>query len=272
MAGCVADGYEMEDFRRIAAQFDTLFSDQNLQVIKDTGNKTIARVSLTVGARQREFVLKILRPKGFLKQLIGGFGQSPLFKAWSMSCMLFDRGISIPKPVAILEERRRGRLLNAYYLSEFVKTAVNLKAYVNESGTAFLDDGVILKNLGHAIGKMHNLSLTHGDLKWSNILLQDMEGAAKPLLVDLDHARFSERLSSDDQAKDLARFMVDVRETGLSPDLSKTFLEAYFDAAGIADGQRDRFSQQMNRVVRKILERHKESRNNDGGEDKNNAP
>jgi tRNA A-37 threonylcarbamoyl transferase component Bud32 len=119
-----------------------------------------------------------------------------------------------------------------------------------------MEDGRLMGMLGHDIGKMHASYVIHGDLKWSNILLRDIDGTQDPVFVDLDHARQSNKFSDRDRAKDLARFMADVREMELAPHLGENFLSSYFDAAEIRSEVKDDFVKRINRLTVKIIKRH----------------
>lgn len=267
----LAEGYNLQNLTHYLCDLDDLYSDPESRIIKSLGHTKTAVVSLNLGKGKESFVLKKCGYKGFLSRVLQAFRQSKASKAWAMSLKFLEKGIPVTKPVALIEKRRKGIRRESYFLSAFAEDAVNLKAYVNSFGPDFLGDGRLLRGIGDVIGRMHQSGCLHGDLKWSNLMVTDPVGDPSPLFVDLEHARYGHRVSDQERAKDLARFMVDVHETALSADLSETFLEAYFYAAGIADGQRGHFRQQMDLVVRKISKRHKKTRNNDAGEHGNNA-
>jgi len=265
------EDYDADLFKKFLAQLETILHGDEYRIIKNSGHTKTAVVSLNLGKGKESFFLKKCGYKGFVSRVLQAFRQSKASKAWSMSLRFLEEGIPVTKPVALIEKRHNGLKGESYFLSAFAEDAVNFKAYVNKFGVDFMEDGRLLRRIGDAIGRMHRAGCIHGDLKWSNLIVIDPTGDSRPLFVDLEHAKYGHRLSDQERAKDLARFMVDVHETALSADLSETFLEAYFYAAGIADGQRGHFRQQMNRVVRKISKRHKKTRNNSAGADGNNA-
>jgi len=254
--GFINKAYQLEKFQDYLLDLDALFFEENSVVIKDSGNTRTAVVSLDLGKGDEKFVLKKYKPKSLFHPLFILFGGSKALKVWLLSNVLFDKDISIPKPVAMIEKRKMGLRINGYLLTQFIEDAVNFKAYASSQGITFLEDGLLMRKLGQAIGKMHASCVIHGDLKWSNILLKDIGGDQNPVFVDLDHARQSNKFFDRDRAKDLARFMADIREMGLAPQLAEKFIESYFDAALIKSNEKDDFVKRMDRVTNKIMRRH----------------
>jgi tRNA A-37 threonylcarbamoyl transferase component Bud32 len=256
MKGFLAKSYKIRSLQNYLSDIDALFMHNDSLVIKDFGNTKTAVVSLDLGKGEEKFVLKKYKPKSLLHPLFIVFRESKALKVWLISKALFVRDIPIPKPVAMAEKRKMGLRINGYIITQFIEDAVNFKAYVNSRGTGFMKDGRLMKKLGQAIGQMHASYVIHGDLKWSNILLKDIGGNPSPVFVDLDHARQSNKYSDRDRAKDLARFVADIREMGLAPQLAETFIESYFDAAVIKSNGKGDFVKRMDRVTNKIMRRH----------------
>ncbi len=256
MKGFLAKDYKIRRLKNYLSDVDALFMHNDSLEIKNSGNTRTAVVSLDLGKGDERFVLKKYKPKSYFHPLFILFEGSKALKVWLLSNVLFDKDIPIPKPVAMIEKKKMGLRINGYLLTQFIEDAVNFKAYVNSQGITFLEDGRLMRKLGQVIGKMHASCVIHGDLKWSNILLRDIDGAQDPVFVDLDHARQSNQFSDRDRAKDLARFVADIREMGLAPQLAETFIESYFDAAVIKSNEKGDFVKQMDRVTNKIMRRH----------------
>ncbi|MDX1763371.1 MAG: lipopolysaccharide kinase InaA family protein [bacterium] len=272
LTGLVMENYDADLFQNFLSQVETVFHTEGCRIIKDFGHTKTAVVTLDLGNGRESFFLKKSGNKGFVRRALQAFRQSKASRAWAVSLRFLEKGIPVIEPVAFVETKQNGLKGESYLLSVFERDAVNLKAHVNKIGVSFLEDGRLLVRLGDVIGRMHRAGCIHGDLKWSNLMVTDPADDPRPLLVDLEHGRCRSVTSDSACAKDLARFMVDVHEAGLGADLSQTFLQTYFDAAGIADGKRKNFRQQMNRVARKIVKRHEKTRSNQGVGDSNHAP
>jgi tRNA A-37 threonylcarbamoyl transferase component Bud32 len=258
--GVLAEGYNLESFQRQLSILHTLFSEKSSTLIKDFGHTRTAVVFMDLGKGIERFVLKQYRPRNFVNALFCTLRKSMVVRAWSMARKMQAAGISIAAPIATVEEKRRYLPWRSYLISLFVPNAVNLKEYVSKEGTTSLHDGELIRNLGHAIGNLHARGFTHGDLKWSNILVQDMNAARIPVFVDLDHVAYREGSADIRRARDLARFIVDVRELKLQPDLEEAFLGSYLDTLLINGQRRDYFIGRMERASERIAARHEKGK------------
>lgn len=255
------EGYNLNNLQQYFNDLDDLCNGKESRIIKDSGHTKTAVVSLDLGKGKESFFLKKCGYKGFISRVLQAFRQSKASKAWSMSLRFMEEGIPVTKPVALIEKRHNGLKGESYFLSAFAEDAVNFKAYVNKFGADFMEDGRLLKRIGDAIGRMHRAGCIHGDLKWSNLIVIDPTGDPRPLFVDLEHAKYGHRLSDQERAKDLARFMVDVEGTSLAPRLSELFLKAYFEPSGIHSNSRAGFLAKVKKYADKIERRHAKDMN-----------
>jgi tRNA A-37 threonylcarbamoyl transferase component Bud32 len=154
------------------------------------------------------FFIKRYNCLGKIYKIKNMYRRSKALKSWWAGWALLDVGISTPRPVICLEERRF-RLLGASYLfCEFINDARNLlEAWPS------LDDQKRVQLLclaGFEIGKMHRTGLLHGDLNWRNVLIQEQDHCGKIFLVDLDGSYYAKHIKEATARRDLNHFYRDL--------------------------------------------------------------
>ena len=100
-----------------------------------------------------------------------------------------------------------------------------------------------------SLARLHLAGYSHGDCKWSNLLIN----GDQLYLVDLDAVRKTAP-GSRRQARDLARFTLNAEEMALERDQYDQFLERYFSMLSLP---RDPFTARMLPELRKLRERHR---------------
>jgi len=126
-----------------------------------------------------------------------------------LHCYIYDKGLSVPKPLGVCWERSGIWFRGAIATVEV--DAANLLAYLR-SGASGAEE--TLRNCGALIRRMHDLGVFHADLQVRNILV----GAERPFLIDFDRARVSGSLGSWSRARNLLRLRRSFQKCGL-PEL-----------------------------------------------------
>jgi 3-deoxy-D-manno-octulosonic acid kinase len=106
-----------------------------------------------------------------------------------------------------------------------------------------------LLSAAEALAGLHGAGYSHGDCKWSNLLIS----GSQCYLVDLDAARRSARAGRY-QARDLARFTLNAEEESLAQAEYDLFFETYCAGLGLS---RDRIITPMLPQLRKLRGRHR---------------
>jgi tRNA A-37 threonylcarbamoyl transferase component Bud32 len=76
---------------------------------------------------------------------------------------------------------------------------------------------------------MHEAGMAHGDAKWANVMLREVDGDLA--FIDLDSLSRTRRGWCLEHARDIARFLLDCEEAGCPPvDTHSRFLEDYAEA------------------------------------------
>lgn len=132
------------------------------------------------------------------------FLPSKALRSLNIALVLLKNGLKTPHPVAIIEDRGRlNRLVNCYYLTEFLEYDYSFTQIANE-----FDDNVkgkIISEAAQNICVMHNAGIIHNDLHVSNILVKNAKTQPEFYYIDLNRARGKKALSIKARAKDLGR-------------------------------------------------------------------
>ena len=169
---------------------------------------------------------------------------------------VYDKGLSVPKPLGACWERRGICFAGAIATLEI--NAVNLLQYLRMAGSGSCSTGCparsrgsaplpseeqtqtpaglveltraplpseeeTLRECGALIRQMHEIGVFHSDLQVRNILV----GADGPLLIDFDKARLHHSLGPWRRARNLLRFRRSFRKCGLSEVLFQQLCEGY---------------------------------------------
>jgi tRNA A-37 threonylcarbamoyl transferase component Bud32 len=132
----------------------------------------------------RKIVVKRYNYKGFIYSLRITLKGSRAKHCWLFGHLLLMLGIATPKPVAFIEHRKGLLLWKAYIITEFVD-GQKLRDFLIENNSDQSKMSEIKQRLTALLVKMSANFLTHGDLKFTNILV-DENGL---VLTDLDSMR-----------------------------------------------------------------------------------
>lgn len=159
--------------------------------------------------------------------------QSKALQNLQAALLLRHYGIATALPLAVLEQRKRGRLEHSYYVSEEIAESIQLRKLwealfrKRSDAKCFRNKRGVLKRLAELIARIHGLKLYHPDLKDSNILARLSDGEREPfVLVDLDRLREEGKLPWRKRTKNLMQ----ICRTRYLTDRDKLFfLKVYAD-------------------------------------------
>ena len=185
------------DLRAWLAAPDTPFENPQADWLKRGNSASVVRVDLDGRPR----VVKRYNLKGLGHWLRRCWRPSRAWHSWRNAQRLVLWGLPTPRPVALLENRfgcLRGR---AWYVSEYVPgEPLGAALAAADAGRR----AVLLDRLCALLADLKRLNLSHGDLKATNLLV-DQENNL--MLLDLDALRRHRRLGAFRRAfaRDLAR-------------------------------------------------------------------
>lgn len=174
----------------------------------------------------RACFLKYYGAKRASQGLLLRFGRSRGIASYDNALALRRAGLDVPEPLACL---RTGPGL--MLLTEAIDGATDLKALwlAGQSGPR-LD--ALMAAAGETLARWHTRGFTHGDSKWSNFVF----AGERVLLVDLEGVGRGSP-ASQGARRDLARFVVNAEDMGLSAPQLQTFLDSYAGLLGMDAGE-----------------------------------
>jgi len=174
---------------------------------------------------------------------------------WKVSWHLLKNSIPVPEPEGYLLERNWPFYGQGYFCSKVLSGCDSLGALAwtsRELSERFASGGLI-EALARGIAALHECGVTHGDLKWSNILVDEKDNTF--WFVDLDSAKLHTHfLGPTEIARDLARFVLYGFQTETRSDIIHRFLDEYCLRRRLA---RESIEESMEKVLKKLRKRHK---------------
>ncbi|MEP0842789.1 MAG: hypothetical protein HRF43_08765, partial [Phycisphaerae bacterium] len=187
-------------------------------VIKDSPSALVYRARLGgAGPDGLDVVCKRSIPRNPLKSLALFVRASRPMQTWRLANALLNRQVPTARPLAVVEQRRGGRVRDAFILTEYIENAHDLDALLTIELRELGDRQAIglKRRLAEALAvvlrRLHERGFTHRDLKAPNVIVQwnarSLEGP-RIWLVDLDGIRRSRRRDRAAEFSALARLNV----------------------------------------------------------------
>ena len=177
------------------------------------------------------YFLKRYNCKGTIYRIRNGFRRSRAARTWFSTWSLAVRGVPVPQALICLVERRLGLLERSYILYSYVDACrlCDIWPLMND-----LSKKRCLSKLAIVLGGMHRSGGYHGDLKWPNILIKDIQGKYSIVLSDLDGSRIYSGVPPRKVFKDIGRLISDLEKTGEYEELKSSFLETWQKWSGMS--------------------------------------
>lgn len=156
---------------------DVIFEHKNTQILKDGRTSTVARVIID----NRAFVVKRYNIKDNWHLLRRCLRETRAASTWRLAQCLCLFGIPTAKPIAYIEKQFLGFRGSSYILMEYVDAP-----HVGQYYTHYRNNShrfkIVAERIVAIFKNLSKLRLTHGDLKMTNILIDNDQ----PILIDLD--------------------------------------------------------------------------------------
>lgn len=172
---------------------------------------------------EQDLLIKRFNDRGIIDYIARRLLKSRARRLWDITQRLSDKGLPVPRPLGFLEPSLLRR--NSFFISSFIENSSNL-ADVYKQGL-FKDPRSIAAVLGKTLSAWHMAGAVHGDLKWSNILMQNTIDGISFFLVDLDNARLYPKPRIRGITRDLVRFYRYGLELGAEEWVRSEFLPSY---------------------------------------------
>lgn len=174
----------------------------------------------------RDIWVKKFNYKGLFNFLFKVLFGSRARRLWEINRTLYDKGLPVPEPLAYIEPTLKQK--SSFYISSVIPDSDSL-GNIFKKGVCIEKDKVA-KELGRTLGIWHLSGAVHGDLKWSNILLQRDDGEYSIFFVDLDQSRLYPHPSFKGLTQDLVRFYRYGLELGADEWVVSDVFPAYVSA------------------------------------------
>lgn len=140
-------------------------------------------VKLMISGCQK-MAVKRFKHLGLYKKLIYITRKSKAEKAYNNACLLKERGICTPKPIAYIETRNYcGLLLDAYYICEYVDLPP-ISDYLSPSDNMF--DKLFAKCFASFVAQLHEKGVLHHDLNSTNVRYRRCLTGFEYMLIDIN--------------------------------------------------------------------------------------
>jgi serine/threonine-protein kinase RIO1 len=198
--------------------------------------------------------IKEFRYKGVVHSFKHLFGKHRAQVMWENSWHLLKHSILVPEPEGYLLKKKGPVCLSGYYFSKALRRCPSLHELTEELAqlNERLESGGLSRVAAHYVAAFHNSGATHGDLKWTNILVDEKENQL--WLIDLDASRIHRgHLGPKGIARDLARFVLSGLEAGVDGKILARFLGHYTRRRNL---QLKDIEGPMMNVLQKLRKRH----------------
>lgn len=236
---------------------DDLFLD-NSGLLKSSESTCSALVqipaAITAGDLEPLFVKKF-RFKGIIHSLKPLLHQHRAQVMWQVSWHLLNHSIPVAEPEGYLLKQLGPFCLKGYFFARVLPRCFTLDELAADLDqlTIRLDSGGLSGVLAQNIASMHISGVSHGDLKWTNILVDKENNEL--WFVDLDSAELhGQSPSTKAAARDLARFLLSAQEAGIEEAILERFLDQY---AHHRELSRAKIDGPIDKILRKLQYRHK---------------
>jgi tRNA A-37 threonylcarbamoyl transferase component Bud32 len=228
---------------------------EGCETVKIGRSSLVVKAEFPFGAGRISVAYKRMRRKNWWKAMTGSFRSHRASRAWRLGRALIKREVDTPRPIAVVVPRKRKVRADAFLATEWIEGAVPLSEFLRRAeffGSAERRQMVssAAESLGRLLGRMHTKGIRHRDLKPSNLLVVETENSLRTLLIDLDGASLSWRVSRVIRCRNLSRLVI-----GTTPDSAVThtmrlrFLRAYLSSSGVDAGEWKRFWRNLERVT-----------------------
>ena len=260
--GMVVVDSTLDHFLQNDGDPDALFqhSGSLLKSSSSTRSALVNPDSVSGDVVSKGLYVKEFRYKGVVHSLKHLFGKHRAQVLWKVSWHLLNHSIPVPKPEGYLLKKKGPICLSGYYFSKALRRCPSLHELTEDLDqlNERLDSGGLSRVAAHYVAALHDSGATHGDLKWTNILVDEKENQL--WLIDLDASRIHRGyLGPKGIARDLARFVLSGLEAGIDGKILARFLDHYAQRRNLKlidiEGP-------MMKVLQKLRKRHERKRQN----------
>lgn len=177
LSGIYNRSYQSPAFLQLLKDPDAIFNQYGTRLLKSGRSATVAKIMID----NRALVIKRYNMKNIWHRVRRSMRLTRAYLSWRLAQKCILLGISTAKPVAFIENKYFGLKSKSYFISEFVSgehAGDFFKKNLSEN-----ELNTMIVRMSHLLKNIAKLEITHGDLKLSNILIDNHH---YPVLIDLD--------------------------------------------------------------------------------------
>jgi tRNA A-37 threonylcarbamoyl transferase component Bud32 len=213
------NGHELNAFLQNP---ESAFKNSNATILKNGRSTTVIQIALD----NQLYVIKRYNIKNIWHFLRRCLRYTRARSSWRLMHKLNFFGIPTAKPIAFLENYILGIFGKSYLVTEYVANA-NIAEFLETHKHDDTTTQKIIKKMSALLKNLAKLEITHGDLKKTNILIDNNE---IPVLIDLDGT--SEHLSISNLHKawhaEIERFLENFEH---QPEILDQFKQELYDSS-----------------------------------------
>ena len=174
------------------------------------GRHRVVVLDFEKNGKRLKVAVKAFGRQGFLKDRYDFKKGSKAERSFKAANFLKSRGVGTPQPIAYFDCWEGSRLVESFYLSDYLESLVSFKSALIQAYEERADCRFLVAKLDHiasAIRRMHDVGFWHRDLGNQNMEFQvsgDGEWG-EVQFIDLNRGRIREVLSLKERAQDFSR-------------------------------------------------------------------
>lgn len=172
-------------------------------------------------------------------------------RALNSSLMLREHGFKAPEPLILMQKKLGPFTTENILVTAAVTESMRLNGLLEKLGRTFNQEAFkkkkrIIIELGKLVGKMHALGIIHGDLRLSNVLIQNQGEIPCFFFIDNESTRKYERAPYRLIKKNLVQ--INMQRLGVNNADRMRFMKVYAQYAGLKEGE-------TRKIIKDVLDR-----------------
>lgn len=209
--------------RTVIENIDSLLgSNVYYRLIKDDTKISVGVIKGRQMGLPYDILIKHFHYRNMIQYHVKKLWKNNVVHAFLTHQSILRHGLNVPELIGLCIGNSPARF---FLLSKYINNADNL-ANLFLKGEFFRYEGVA-DELGDVLARWHLAGAVHGDLKWSNILMQRNDSNFSFYFVDIDQTKIYPHPNMKGIIKDLIRFYRYGLELGSADWIDSVFFPAY---------------------------------------------